>query len=503
MSLDLLIMTIPPNWLEDPSAAPAVLKGAVEQHGFKCKTIDFSLVCFEEIFHKNYDQYLEWTHIFPGIFDFGKITKDQMEKIDQSLILCVKMINDLGPKLLGLSIFSEWQHRYAYLLCKKIRELDINVQIVVGGMGCSQHPVGLGDITHLNYFDKQLSWAVFMTKQKLVDHIIINDGEKELVNLLSSSSAYQSNETSNEVDLENYSYPNYDDYFLDKYLYFNDEKKLLIQGSKGCVRQCVFCSEHGNYTKFYFKQGSDIADEMINLSHRYNVYKFQFTDSLVNGPLESFRKFITKLAHYNINNSDKAIKWHGNYICRSNNSMTDDDYILLKQSGAHGLTIGAETGSNNVLDVMKKKSTVEDLLYEISKFREFDIDCYLLFMVGFYSETWNDFLDTLSLLKKLQPYVLSKTISSIRASYTMLISDWKRYNIEDFIIDPNNGLNWIYKNNKTLDLKERCRRRVILQEFCDELGIPVSYANADLLMLDNLYNNKIDMTTIDSKSAHN
>jgi radical SAM superfamily enzyme YgiQ (UPF0313 family) len=503
MTTDVLILSIPPTYLDEPTAASAVLKGAVEKNGFTCKTVDFSLLCFEKLFQKEYDSYLKWIRIFPGHHDWQSLSVDQKNKIEQSLVLCIESIEHYKPKLLGISVFSDWHHRYAYLLCDRVKTLGIKIPIVIGGSGCTKFPVGLDQLTHLSYFDKNHSWSNFMFQKKLVDYVIISDGEKELVTLLKNLDSYQSDFKSNEVTFDTYYYPNYGDYDLDSYLYTNDEKKLLIQGSKGCVRQCIFCDEHRNYSKFYYKHGDDIADEMIDLSERYQVYKFQFTDSLVNGSLTSFHKFISKLADHNERNPEKAIRWHGNYICRTNNNMDDDYYRLLKKSGAHGLTIGAESGSNRVLSEMKKNTTVEDLLYEISKFQQFDIDCYLLFMVGFYSETWDDFLDTLKLLKKLQPYVFSKTICNIRAGSTFGISDWKHYKIDDFICDPIDRLNWVYKNNLTLDFKERYRRRVILQEFCDELNIPVSYANEDLILLNGIYNNAVTLDRIDSLIAHN
>ena len=38
--------------------------------------------------------------------------------------------------------------------------------------------------------------------------------------------------------------------------------------------------------------------------------------------------------------------------------MTDEDFRTLKLSGAIGLTIGAESGSNQVLQEMKKKTSM-------------------------------------------------------------------------------------------------------------------------------------------------
>jgi hypothetical protein len=487
--LNLLLASIPPSYVSDPPLAPALLKAAVESNGFTCQTVDFSLECFEQVFSKNYNAFNDWGKIFPDYFDWEKVTETQTALVNQATDLFLDLIAELSPEYVGISIFSIWHQRFAYFLCKKIKDSKSNVKIILGGMGCDTTPTGLTSVVALTSFDKMSSYAKFMLKSNLADFVVLNDGEIELVNILRDGKSHST--IPNEVSFNHTYYPNFDDYKLDNYFFFNNEKKLLIQGSKGCVRECVFCGEHDNYSKFFFKSGVDIAEEMISLSKKYNIYKFHFTDSLVNGSLKEFKQFTKKLAEYNQTHADKKIKWHGNYICRSKNTLTDDDFNLIKLSGAHGLTIGAESGSNRVLEEMKKQSTVEDLEYEISKFEKFNIDCNLLFLSGFYNETWNDFLETLQLFKRLHRYFYTGTISTIRCGYTLSITNWKHIDSRNFKYDPHNAYNWIYLPNPALTLNERVRRRVITQEFCDQLGIPIAFSREDLLVLDAIYNNNL------------
>jgi hypothetical protein len=494
--LDLLLTSIPPSYINEPSLAPALLKGAVQSQGFTCQTVDLSLECFHKVFDKNYDDFLKWCNVLPDHCDWQKVSEQQVEFVDKAVDLLISIIGKTNPKYLAISVFSVWQQRFCYFLCQKIKQKKIHVQIIIGGMGCQPCPTGLTSVAKVTSMDLMSSFAKFMQKANLVDHVILNDGETELLNILKHDKSIS--EVSNEVPFDYSFLPNFDDYKLDDYLFINKEKKLLIQGSKGCVRQCVFCSEHSNYSTFYFKTGGKIAEEMISLSQKYNIFKFQFTDSLVNGSLSQFKEFIKKLATYNQKNPDKKIAWHGNYICRSKNTLTDDDFITLKLSGAHGLTIGAESGSNKVLAEMKKQSTVEDLEYEISKFKQFGINCSLLFLMGFYNEYWKDFMETLELLKRLHKYFYTGTINHIRCGYTLSITNWSHIDKNKFTCKSNNAYDWIYLPNPTLTLKERIRRRIIIQEFCDRLHIPISYAHQDLLVLMNIYNNNLqDLPALD------
>jgi hypothetical protein len=112
-------------------------------------------------------------------------------------------------------------------------------------------------------------------------------------------------------------------------------------------------------------------------------------------------------------------------------------------------------------------------------------------MIGFYSETWQDFLLTLEFLKKLHKYFFSGTISNIRLGYGLMFDDILDYSIEDFKYTPTQAYDWVYLKNPTLTLEERVKRRLIAQEFCDSLGIPVAYANEDLSVLDAIYSNDL------------
>lgn len=488
----MLLTTIPPNYIVEPTLAPALLKSALVTNGFSCQTVDFSLHCYEKVFDKNYDAYINWGNTLVSEYNYTKVSAKDVELTNRVIDEYIDLIKFFQPKFLALSIFSNWQQRFGYFICRRIQELKLDVKIIVGGMGVGVVPRGIKNIAKLSYFDLQNSYGMFLKQQKLVDHVIINDGELEIVKVLQDSKNYQSTFKHNEVLYNNKIYPDYDDYKLNDYHYINNEKILLVAGSKGCVRQCVFCSEHSNYSTYYFKSGVDLADEIIHLSQKYSVYKFHLTDSLVNGSLPAFKKFISRLAEYNKNNTENNITWHGNYICRTNNTMTDEDFKILKMSGATGLTIGAESGSNRVLEEMKKQTTVEDLLYEISKFEQHNINCTLLFMIGFYNETWQDFLMTLELIKKLQPYFYNGTVINLRFGYTMSVWSWQNLDFSNFTVNQENCYDWVYHKNPGLTLDERIKRRIIAQEFCDQLGILVSYAREDLIILDSIYNNKFD-----------
>lgn len=87
-------------------------------------------------------------------------------------------------------------------------------------------------------------------------------------------------------------------------------------------------------------------------------------------------------------------EWHGQYITRPAKLIDQSIYQSMAKSGAEGLTIGVESGSDAVRDHMKKKFLSVDLDHEMEQFSKHGLDTVLLFFSSYPTETWDDFVDT-------------------------------------------------------------------------------------------------------------
>ena len=168
----------------------------------------------------------------------------------------------------------------------------------------------------------------------------------------------------------------------------------------------------------------------------------------------------------------------GQYITRPKQQIPKGYYDLLKQSGAEGLTIGIESGSDSVRDHMKKKFSTDDIYTELNNFQTHSISCVLLFFCSYPTETWRDYLDTVDMLINLQNYCATQTVYKITLGipYTHH-ANTGLWNIQDEIElqhDPTNEVMWLLKSNPSLTLWERLRRRLISQEVCAVLSLPLS-----------------------------
>ena len=471
-------------------AAPALLKSCVEQAGFTAKTIDFSQLFYTEISNRDFECYnTDSSYLLPR----HPRHTDSENKVKQWLDLCIAYIKNENPKFVGLSIFTYYMIRSAYLLCHEIREHCPDVKIILGGYGLTQSANNLKNIPGLKNIDLVKNFDVFCTERDLSDYNIIGEGEEALVRILESNQIITPNV--DPVVLYNVPIANFDNYNLVDYCYVSDKIILPVTGSKGCVRQCTFCDIPQKFGKFRYRSGKHIADEIVFLKEKYGVNNFTFTDSLINGSLKALTELVTNLADYNdACEPEDRIRWSAQYISRPRGQTPEHVYELMARSGAEGLTIGLESGSNSVLAAMNKKVKIEDVDYELEIFEKHGISVTLLFIIGFYNETYNDFLDTIQTIIRYQKYVASGTVLKmdlgmplIITSETALYLDAHNLGIELNSTDP---AKWKVADNPDLTLIERVRRRVIAQLVCDQLGIPTGMSGYNIKRMADLLDNE-------------
>ena len=144
---------------------------------------------------------------------------------------------------------------------------------------------------------------------------------------------------------------------LQNYAQFHYEghTHLPIQGSRGCTYKCTFCSE----TRiFRFKQGEKIKDEILNQVNKYGITHYGFVDSLVNGSMPQFRKLVTELA-IEVDKDPELRKLSLGGYARTHKEMDNDLMATAAKAGFKWLSIGVESGTPKILELIEKRQTRE------------------------------------------------------------------------------------------------------------------------------------------------
>ena len=159
----------------------------------------------------------------------------------------------------------------------------------------------------------------------------------------------------------------------------------------------------------------------------------------------------------------------------------------MKQSGAEGLSIGVETGSDKVRHHMRKHFKTEDINAELEYFSQKQIVCVLLFFSCYPTEQWEDFVDTIDMLINYQKYCANGTIYKLTLGTPYVhvkgTALWENAHNLGLEVNYGNEVLWRLNENKNLTFFERIRRRLILQEVGFALGLPLTRTSAELMHL--------------------
>jgi anaerobic magnesium-protoporphyrin IX monomethyl ester cyclase len=350
----------------------------------------------------------------------------------------------------SLSLLSIWSRPVAKMFCEIVRQHS-QCEIVLGGQGLTDS-----------------EWTDMMLKEKLIDNFIVGEGEITYRKFLQGTRTGPgiNNYNFEQIDdLDSYCVtPNYSKLPIQQYPYLNNRPELYINGSRGCVRNCGYCDIGHQWKKYRYRSAGKVAEEMIAQYQRHGITDFFFTDSLINGNMKMLEELCDILIAYKQNNPTADFKWRGQYIFRPRSTVKELHIKRLAEAGVDFLIIGLETGSDRVRHDMNKKHTTDDAEWYLEMFKKYGIQCRLLMITGWVTETLDDHHDTLRLFSRWQRFVASGTISGIELGSTLMILDHAPvgYQVDQLQIKIVNNDGWLWESalNPDLTIVERVRRRI-------------------------------------------
>jgi len=356
--------------------------------------------------------------------------------------------------VIGISILSLWQENIAKIIINVIKTYK-HAKIIAGG-------------PFFVYSDKKHFNREFWLDN--LDAFIVGDAEISLKHYLDGNTTYSGINSSIydiKFDRDKISFPNYDDF--DVHIY---EEMQVVQ-SKGCVRRCSFCTVPAVWPKYVYKSSSRMADEIL---YQYNKYyinqklpqKFHFIDSLINGSKKLLDQTTLSLLYHFGKNSEKMY-WGGQAICTNQNHIPLQLYKQAAEAGLKYLITGVESGSETVRWNMNKKFKNIDLINFLMICYKLKINFVPLMIIGFPTETENDFQETLNLLTLFKKFGVNHIVPRSTALMSLgpnmdVTINAKKYGISNI----KNSWNW---NSQFHDFDERINRVHRYASRAAELGL--------------------------------
>lgn len=198
----------------------------------------------------------------------------------------------------------------------------------------------------------------------------------------------------------------------DPYISWDGRLESALVGSRGCPYDCGFCSAARSMNDVGVRARSpgNLVSEMRVLHQLHGVTAFRFVDDLFLASPPRIRAFLDAM-------SRAPTDWRWDATGRVNVASRADESLLvgMKQSGCREVSLGIETGSNYVLELMRKQTTVREGRLAVQRLLEVGINVKGYFILGYPGERDIDQLRTLDLITELWAYS-DNTPGSFRCS---------------------------------------------------------------------------------------
>jgi len=399
-------LVLTPGWgVESPPYALALLAAILKKQQYGVHVFDINNIMYNASRSHgawNWEDSLFWQK---------KESVDKYIADNQALIDgIVEQIVDLKVDVVGFSVYST-TNLMSIELAKRIKKARPAVRIVFGGAEC----------------DRRLPWENLLEHDS-VDFLVFNEADETFPQLLEfiaqnknpapcKGIAYRCNgkivDSGNRThlkDLDLLPFADFSDFDIKSYR-AQCGIVLKIATSRGCAYQCTYCSTQAVEKTFRTMSGDRIFKEIKHhIKHskkiigKYNSVYIFFIDLLLNANINTFAEWTSMLAEARQADEDLAdTQWYGQIVLRDGMSRSLLDNI--KQSGCDLLNYGVESGSPKVLRDMKKSLNIESMGLAMQYIHESGIRARGNFMVGFPTETEDDFEQTLDFLRKYGRYM--------------------------------------------------------------------------------------------------
>lgn len=266
--------------------------------------------------------------------------------------------------------------------------------------------------------------------------------------------------------IDNYRVSNYDHPFLDR------RPVTSLVASRGCPYPCLFCDAQVTFgAKLRLRSPETVVDEMAYYKEKYGIQYISIKDSTFNINRKWVYKFCEELKQ-----RDLDLHWR----CNVRADLIEEDlFRKMKEVGCRNVVAGVESGSQKILDILKKRQTLKQVEDGFKILKKLEIESLANFIIGNPEETQDDIAQTVRFAIKLDATYahFSKGTAYPGDGFyewgnrTGRLADPKWYlkdNIqlkESFLVDPNTGGSFVYDFDLIWEIKKAYLKYFLTPKF--------------------------------------
>jgi len=174
--------------------------------------------------------------------------------------------------------------------------------------------------------------------------------------------------------------------------------------TRGCPFHCNWCAKPIWGQRYNVRSPENVAAEMRWLKEQFNPDHIWFVDDIMGLKPKWLPRLADLLEEYDAKIPFKALN-------RADLLLRGDTVENLARAGARTVWIGAESGSQKILDAMEKGTKVEQIYEASRRLHEAGIDVCFFLQFGYPGETREDIEMTLQMVRDCKPDDIGMSVS--------------------------------------------------------------------------------------------
>jgi len=178
---------------------------------------------------------------------------------------------------------------------------------------------------------------------------------------------------------------------------------VSVSTMRGCPYTCRWCSRAVYGLSYRRRSPAKVIDELKIIQADYHPDSLWFVDDVFTISHKWMNEFTHELKRRNLKI---------NYECITRADRLNEEVIsMLKDSGCFRVWIGAESGSQKIIDAMDRRVDVKQVREMIKLTKKYGIETGTFIMLGYLGETEKDIEETIEHLKGSNPDYFTITIA--------------------------------------------------------------------------------------------
>jgi anaerobic magnesium-protoporphyrin IX monomethyl ester cyclase len=341
-----------------------------------------------------------------------------------------RTVQEFKPDFVGITATTPLIFK-AYKIASTVKTLNSKIMVVVGGPHASALPEavlresqidcvvkGEGDYTFNTIVENGLSASIPNIYYKDNGEIIQADIQNAFIH-----------------DLDSLPFPAYELFDIQSYrqpkISSRREPLGYLETSRGCYGRCIYCNKNIHGTKVRMKSPKRVVDEIERML-RLGFREINIIDDIFTANMKRAYQICEEILMRGL-----KFPWYprgGIRVDRVNLELLQ----IMKRAGCYRIPFGIESGSQRILDLTKKKITLEQAeeAVNLAKKAGLETECY--FMLGLPTETEEDIKKSIEFAIKLDPDYAKFAITiplpgtpmfeSMSAKGQIKTNDWEKFN---------------------------------------------------------------------------